>query len=531
MPITSRQGPLAAWTLLLAAVLLNIVLLLPLWLRFGEPGARWIALEACWLPVLFAWLAAHWATHTARAAVAVLLVLAVAAGLGDAATQQILGRSLNLYLDLPALISVHHLLVGTLGQAVAVAILALATALLLGVVIATFRGLWPVPLRGGAAVLALGIGAMAAVLTALEVAGERIVPIARTPVLDTLMFQSRQIRETHEARRQFESTVADRQRPVQPLPGLAGRDVYLVFVESYGVSLTDDPRFSGPVLRRLEAMAPRLEAAGLHAVTGRLDAPILGGQSWLAHASMLSGVWIDNPLWYRLMLELGQPTLVDDFKATGHETMTVMPAITMPWPEGRAYGFDHIFAAADLDYAGPPLNWVTMPDQFTLHRFNALRASMDAPLFAKVALVSSHAPWTPILPLIDDWEQARDGRIFAPWGEAGPSPETLWQDMERVRDYFARSVDYSLHVSLDWALRFLEDDTLLILLGDHQAAPLIIGDDPSPAVPVHLISREPALLAPFRERGFVPGLIPPKPGQPDGMDVFRHWLHADFGPG
>ncbi|MCG5514784.1 MULTISPECIES: sulfatase [unclassified Ectothiorhodospira] len=531
MPVTPRPGPLADWPLLLAAGLLNLVLVLPLWLRFGEPGAHWIALEAWWLPVLFAWLAAHWTTHAVRATVAVVLILAVAAGLGDAATQHFLGRSLNLYFDLPALASVHHLLVGTLGQTVAVAILALGAVLLLGVLIAVFRGLRPIPLSGGVAGLALGIGALAAVLTVLEVAGERVVPVARTPVVDTLAFQSRQIRETHQARRQFESTVADRERPVQPLPGLAGRDVYLVFVESYGASVTDDPRFSGVVLPRLEAMAPRLEAAGLHAVTGRLNAPILGGQSWLAHASLLSGVWIDNPLWYRLLLELGQPTLVDDFQATGHETLTVMPAITMPWPEGRAYGFDHIFAAADLDYAGPPLNWVTMPDQFTLHRFNALRASVDAPLFAKVALVSSHAPWTPILPLIDDWEQVADGQIFAPWGDTEPSPETLWQDMERVRDHFARSVDYSLHVSLDWALRFLEGDALLILLGDHQAAPLIIGEAPSPAVPMHLISRDPQLLAPFRERGFVPGLVPPRPGQPAGMDAFRHWLHADFGPG
>ncbi|MCG5523644.1 sulfatase [Ectothiorhodospira haloalkaliphila] len=531
MPVTPRPDPIAGWPLLLAAVLLNIMLVLPLWLRFGDVGGRWIALEAWWLPVLFAWLTAHWTTRAARAGVALLLVLAVAAGLGDAATHQILGRSLNLYFDLPALVSVHHLLVGNLGQALAVLILVVTALLLLGILALVFRGLRPVPVRGAAAVPALVIGTLAAVLTALEVAGERVVPVARTPVVDTLVFQSRQIRDTHHARQHFETAVVDGARPARALPGLAGRDVYLVFVESYGVSLTDDPRFSGPVLPRLEAMAPRLEAAGLHAVTGRLDAPILGGQSWLAHASMLSGVWIDNALWYRLMLELGLPTLVDDFKATGHETMTVMPAITMPWPEGRAYGFDHIFAAADLDYAGPPLNWVTMPDQFTLHRFNALRAQVSAPLFAQVALVSSHAPWTPILPLIEDWEQVGDGRIFAPWGEAGPSPETLWQDMERVRDYFARSVDYSLHVSLDWALQFLEDDTLLILLGDHQAAPLIIGEDPSPAVPVHLISRDPALLEPFLERGFVPGLIPPKPGQPAGMDVFRHWLHADFGPG
>jgi hypothetical protein len=355
--------------------------------------------------------------------------------------------------------------------------------------------------------------------------------VARAPAMDTLRFQGHQLIETRRAHRDFAARMAASPTRATALPGLAGRDVLLVFVESYGVSAVFDAPFAEVVAPRLDEMAQRLAAAGLAMATGVLDAPIRGGQSWLAHASTLGGMEVDNSLWYRLMLASERPTLVDDFRATGHRTLTVMPAITLAWPEGEAYGFDEIHAAADIDYAGPPLNWVTMPDQFTLHHFEQrIRAPAEEPLFAQIALISSHAPWTPILPVLDDWDAVGDGSVFHQWEDAGPPPDELWQDLERVRDFYALSLDYALEASARWAEAFLDDDTLLILLGDHQAAPLIIGDEAGFGVPVHVISGDPALLAPFLARGFVAGMRPEAPPPIAGLDALRGWLHEDFGP-
>ena len=66
-----------------------------------------------------------------------------------------------------------------------------------------------------------------------------------------------------------------------------------------------------------------------------------------------------------------------------------------------------------------------------------IRATDNAdtrPVFAEVGLISSHAPWTPILPVLDDWDSIGDGSVFAPWENAGEHPDELWRDMDRVRD-------------------------------------------------------------------------------------------------
>ena len=518
---------------LISGLLLNILVLIPLWWRFTEITPRLIAWEAWWLVALFALLPwAAWSLALRGLAVALLLI-GVLAGLGEAAAQMALGRSLNVYLDLPLLRAIYHLLQGNLGQLAAVLAM-VGGALLVGVVSWGLARLLASTLAarpGGARRwLAASILAGVTLLTGLEIAGTRLMPAARTPLIDTWRHQAEQVVATHRARRAFSERLAESPSPARPLPGLEGRDVILAFIESYGVAAVEDARYSHVLLPTLAEMEERLAAAGLEVASGVLDAPIRGGQSWLAHATALSGLWIDNQLWYRLLLDSEQATLVDDFRATGQRTQALMPAITMLWPEGEAYGFDDIFAAADIDYAGPALHWVTMPDQFVLDYYQRrVRGPQDAPLFTQIALISSHAPWTPILPVLEDWELIGDGSLFAPWEQAGDPPEVLWQEIERIRDHYAWSINYSVKATARWAERAVDDNALLIMLGDHQAAPLITGEDAGLGVPVHIISGDPALLAPFLERGFAPGSLPPSSEGAAGMDRLRGWLHEDFG--
>lgn len=523
-----RLPGLLAWGLFL-----NLLLVAPLWLRFGVGEGRWLAWEAWALVTLFAALPDRALTRAARWLIAVALMTALVLGLGDGATHQVLARPLNVYFDLNLLSASFHLLDGNLGRIAAVgtfivAALALAVlAWLTALALRPGRIRQPVSRFGVAAV-----GLTALLLGLLETQGTRPLPVARTPAWDTLNFQINQVRTAHRSRVAFVEAAPAVVRPASPLPGLADTDVLLVFVESYGATVLELERFREVVVPTLERKETRLREAGLSMASGLLEAPIRGGQSWLAHATTLSGRWIDNQLWYRLLLESYRNTLIDDFRASGHQTLAVMPAITLPWPEGRQFGFDRIYAARDLGYQGPPLNWVTMPDQFTLDRFQrTLRPGMARPLFAQIALISSHAPWTPVIEVETDWDAIGDGGIFERWRGAGDPPQVLWQDMDRVRDHFALSVEYSMHVSLEWAARFLDDDTLLILLGDHQPAGIITGHDASGAVPVHIIARNPELVAPFRERGFIDGLIPDYPADAPRMDRLRDWLHEDFGAG
>ena len=80
---------------------------------------------------------------------------------------------------------------------------------------------------------------------------------------------------------------------------------------------------------------------------------MVGGQSWLAHASVLSGLWIDGEGRYRALAR--QPAAVAaprSRSAAGWRTAAVMPAITRAWPEAAWFGYDRVLAAGDLGYRG-----------------------------------------------------------------------------------------------------------------------------------------------------------------------------------
>ncbi|GAA3970199.1 alkaline phosphatase [Allohahella marinimesophila] len=353
--------------------------------------------------------------------------------------------------------------------------------------------------------------------------------LPKSAVLDLALQQMdtyrRSLDSTSELRRQMQ----DSPTPAMAMERLGQQHTLLTFVESYGVSALLDAPYKAVLRPRLKAIQADLELRGIHMATGRLRSPVQGGQSWLAHATVLSGLWIDDQFRYDELVRSDATTLVDDFSLTGHDTLAVMPAITAAWPDGERLGYDQIADNAGLGYAGPALNWVTMPDQYTLSWLrDTLAASADQPVFAEIALISSHAPWTPVLPVLDDWDAIGNGMNFHRLIENAETPESLWQDPERVRAQYARAVDYSLGVIGSYARSYL-GDSLLIVLGDHQAAPIITGDGASLDVPVHVISRDRALVAAFLAiNNFRPGIELPPASASIGMDKFRGLMHRLF---
>jgi hypothetical protein len=313
------------------------------------------------------------------------------------------------------------------------------------------------------------------------------------------------------------------------LTRLDGVDVLLMFVESYGRSALEQPRYAELLLPRLDEVAAGLAAAGLSSASGYLTSPTVGGQSWLAHGTLESGLWLDHQLLYDLLVASERLTLTKAFAQAGHRTVAIKPAITLPWPEGERLGFAEIYAAADLGYAGLPYNWVTMPDQYTLSVLERReRGPGHPPLFAEVSLISSHAPWTPIPPVLDDWDAIGAGEVFSRWAEMGDPPDVVWRDPARVRHQYTLALDYVLGVLGSYAARFAAGPTLLILVGDHQPAPLITGAGATRDVPMHVISADPALLEPFLAWGFTAGMRPDPVRPPHRMDAFRDWFLGAF---
>ncbi|UEM19727.1 sulfatase-like hydrolase/transferase [Skermanella mucosa] len=310
------------------------------------------------------------------------------------------------------------------------------------------------------------------------------------------------------------------------LAHLGRRDVYVMFFESYGETVLADPRYRSVIEPTLADFDRALAGQGFGVRSGLIESPIRGGQSWLAHGTFLSGARLGDQGLYNLMLESGRQSLAHYFRRAGYETMAVMPALSRAWPEGAFWGFDRIWSTDDMGYAGPPFGWAAIPDQYTLDFIHRQKLRQrDRPLFIEYALISSHGPWEPLPPLLEDWDAIGDGSAFDGMAPPLPAEQPAWSGMTRN---YADSVDYTLKVLRDYITRYISDDALIIVLGDHQPAPLITGDGASRSVPVHVISRDPELLAPFEEWGFNPGMIPASERQPLPMERFRDRFLAAF---
>lgn len=318
------------------------------------------------------------------------------------------------------------------------------------------------------------------------------------------------------------------------LTGLRGKDVLLVFVESYGRVAVEDSELSGPVQQLLDDGSRRLEAAGFGSRSAFLTSPTYGGISWLAHSTLQSGVWVDNQVRYSSLLGSDRFTLSQAFERAGWRTVADVPANARDWPEGRAfYGYDQVYDSTNVGYAGPKFSYATMPDQFVLNEFREreLDRRRGAPVMAEIDLVSSHTPWAP-LPRPVDWDDVGDGSVFAGMPAQGQEPEEVWPDAGRVRAAYGDSIEYTLQTLISFVERYGDDDLVMVVLGDHQPASIVTGTGASHDVPISVIARDPDVLGRVAGWGWRPGLRPAGDDPVWPMDEFRdRFLTAFSAPG
>ncbi|MFC0533758.1 sulfatase [Phytohabitans kaempferiae] len=310
--------------------------------------------------------------------------------------------------------------------------------------------------------------------------------------------------------------------PEQLLGGLRGKDVVLAFVESYGRDAVEDPEFASQIGAVLADGDRRLTAAGYASRSGWLTSPTSGGGSWLAHSTLLSGLWVNNQQRYHTVTASDRLTLTGAFARAEWDTVGVMPGITRAWPEGRFYEFDRVYDLHSLGYRGVGFSWATMPDQYTMLAFERFEHGKPdhPPLMSVIPLVSSHGPWTP-LPKWLDWDEVGDGSIFIEEARVGDSPEEVWKDPARVRTQYRLSVEYSLNTLVSYVEEYGDDDLVLVFLGDHQPARIVTGADATRDVPITIVARDPAVLDRVTAWGWEAGLKPGPRTPVWRMDAFR----------
>lgn len=309
------------------------------------------------------------------------------------------------------------------------------------------------------------------------------------------------------------------------LTRLDGRDVIVIYIESYGRTSFDNPLYAPTHLATLRTAQASLAQAGFAVKSGWLTSPTAGGQSWLAHGTLSSGLWTSNQGRYAAMLASGKKSLFHIAQDAGYRTSAFMPAITMAWPESSVMGFDLVFPAADIPYKGDRFNWVTMPDQFTLAAYADLLPESPRPDFIQIALISSHAPWVPVPDMVA-WNDVGDGTIFNDMAARGPTPRALWKNHDDVREAYRRAINYALQATFDHIARLGDAAPLVVVVGDHQPAGFVAGSD-NRDVPVHLIG-PPDLVARINGWGWSDGLIPAPTDPVRPMDSFRDSFIAAF---
>ena len=325
--------------------------------------------------------------------------------------------------------------------------------------------------------------------------------------------------------------------PADLLTALRGKDVLIVFVESYGkVAVTQ----STDVSAALYAGARSLASSGYSTRSAWLTSPTFGGISWLAHSTLQSGLWVDSEQRYDQLLD-AEPggtkrlTLARAFSEAGWHTVDVIPANRRDWPEGIAfYGYDQVYDARTLGYAGPGFGYAPMPDQYTLSAFDRLELSRPtqgsrSPVMAEIDLVTSHVPWAP-LPRLVDWTRIGDGSVFdAQAGKATPR-DVVWSSPAGVRRAYGQTIAYSIDSVVSFLSGTHDDNLVVLMLGDHQPVSIVSGDHASHDVPVTVIARDPAVVDRIRSWGWQDGLRPGSAAPVWPMDRLRDRFLTAYGP-
>jgi hypothetical protein len=530
--VKRTAGFLLGWTAL------NVVFNL----RYPAPEAWWTPLLPSVDATLLLAACAVWA-YTGRkipaaltGAVAVVAVAVRLFRIGDGINSRYFNRPIDLASDLPTAPELPRLLGSTVAHPTLIALATAGCLLLVGigvVVAASLRGAERyLSDRRGRTIFA-AIAGLALAISAFVppdgrglragAFGPSLVPVAVRQARGYTGLARRRQEALAEIRRSEEAL----RRTPRTLGRARGTNVFLFLVESYGEAVLERPDLARAIDPVYGATGSALAGAGFDVASGLLSSPTYAGRSHLAQETLATGFRAADPVVDALVQQERPTTMARIFRDAGYRTVLVQPGSTHRGLYRWVYDFEQVYSAWDFDYRGPGYRWAPMPDQYTLdfvHRREVARAAR--PLLVEYALVSSHAPWSDQPPVVSDWDSIGDGRVFASL-PAAHFP-IGWTNLADGGDAYVHAVSYDLQILAQYIARFVPGDSLVIVLGDHQPVAEVTRWSRSFAVPIHVISRNHALVDAFRARGYRTGMRPARSESPPGLETLLPDLLADL---
>jgi hypothetical protein len=291
-----------------------------------------------------------------------------------------------------------------------------------------------------------------------------------------------------------------------------GADVLLIFVEAYGAVSWDQPHLATPLMDSRARFTADVHESGRDVVSAFVESTTFGGESWLAHISLLSGTEVRDQNTNVGLMAQDRDTLAKAFRRHGYRTVTIMLGLQRGWPEGAFYGFDQIYGAHELDYGNrPPFGWWSITDQYALALVDQREVAPTdrKPVFVFFPTITSHAPFTPAPPYQPDWTRVVTHRPYD-----GAELDRAWSDQPdwtNLSPSYVKAMEYVYATFGGYLKMRAGRDLVMILIGDHQPPGLVSGEGASWEVPVHVIASRPALLDRLQGLGFQRGLAPQHP--------------------
>ncbi|MGH2939245.1 MAG: CDP-alcohol phosphatidyltransferase family protein [Solirubrobacterales bacterium] len=377
------------------------------------------------------------------------------------------------------------------------------------------------------------LGGLAGVWLVLGVLGTTLV--SRTPIASTIsagvIFDTAKIvrAEVHDegvfAKEIKHDTFRDTPTN-QLLTALRGKDVLLVFDESFGRVAIEESSVAPAVNKALAAGDKRLASAGFHSRSGFLISSTFGGGSWLAHSTLNAGLWVHNLRRYAQLIPERRFTLASAFNRAGWRTVDEDVSNNRPWPEGKHfYHWDQIYNRNQVGYKGPTFSYAAMPDQYIYSALQRLELSKThrRPLFAEIDTVSSHQPWNRI-PEEIPWDKVGNGSIYNHLSNHYERESFLsfWDNPEKVQAGYGKTIVYTLNSLTKFIQHYGKKNLVVIELGDHQPRNPVTGEQAGHQVPILIIAHDPKVLKAIEGWGWNPGLKPRKDAPVWPMSGFRN---------
>lgn len=291
-------------------------------------------------------------------------------------------------------------------------------------------------------------------------------------------------------------------------------NIYLFIVESYGKVLIQRSELKKPYVRLMKDMEESLKINKWYMSTNYSIAPIRGGRSWLSIATILSGRRLDNQTYFLRFINHTQKKyhLTQFLNHLGYSTVTLQPPNRqrIGLPLLNPYEYKTTLFFKDLHYKGEAYGWGIVPDQYSLYfAHETFLKTIQQPFFLFFLTATPHAPWDMLPPFVSDWrllnqkKETLENRLTN--AQFPVKPSNFIKGFS-LKNYFNHIV-YDIRLLQRYILKKIPENSIIIIIGDHQPALLSYVDTHGFETPIHILAKKKAFIKFFESYGFVPGLI------------------------